>query len=66
MAPRAWLVGLSRVHEARLVRRGYRTFSVEVEVEPVEVPNTERDERFSSVNLGVSGYLGPLGFGLGG
>lgn len=46
-------------------KNGWRTFSAELQVEPFDVPNTQRAEQFSSVNVIVSGYLGPLGLGLG-
>jgi hypothetical protein len=42
-----------------------RLFTLEVHNEPFEVPNPVRAEHFSSLAVIVSGYLGPLGLGLG-
>lgn len=50
---------------ARVKPSGYRSLSLDVQYEPFEVQNPQRDERFSSVSFVVSGYLGPLGLGLG-
>lgn len=50
---------------AGMKSNGLRNFSIEVQVEPFGVKNPQRDERYSSVSAVVSGYLGPVGLGLG-
>jgi hypothetical protein len=44
---------------------GFRNFSIDLQIEPFEVQNPQRDERYSSLSVVVSGYLGPVGLGLG-
>lgn len=50
---------------AGIKSNGLRSFSVDVQYEPFKVQNPQRDERYSSFSIVASGYLGPIGLGIG-
>ena len=44
---------------------GLRRFSLDLQYEPFEVQNPQREERYSSFSAIANGYLGRIGFGVG-
>jgi len=50
---------------AGIKSNGFRSFSVDVQYEPFKVQSPKRDERYSSFSVVASGYLGPIGLGIG-